>query len=263
MKPISSVITGPPNPGPQAASLTGGGRGETGSVAILSDGQGRDMHPEIMARQPSANTGAALSRMLSFGVECSVKMETVFPTKEDGDTTFRQRPMSLTVNIASSADLPAALRVINASLAPASVHQIEEWLAVVSVKTVPRVDSVGRTELMVSTYAGHLRQYPADVVRYVLSGWSSKWWPTWGELAERLDELTDQRLMIRDHLCDLIAGRAPAKRVMDEAARRLAELREEAEAARRLIAKYPELADSSARRLEEIVSEMAQLEARK
>lgn len=263
MKPINSVISGLPSRAPPGASSTGGGRGEIGSVAISSDGQGRDMHPEVMARPPSANTGAALSRMLSFGVECFVKMETVFPTSQDGDTTFRQRPISLTVNIASSADLPAALRVINASLAPASVHQIEEWLAVLSVKTVPRVDSVGRTELMVSTYAGHLREYPADVVRYVLSSWSSKWWPTWGELAERLDELTDQRLMIRDHLRDLVAGRAPSKPVIDEAARRLAELREEAAAAQRLMAKYPELSDSSERRLQEIVHEIAALEARK
>ena len=218
------------------------------------------MHPEITARLPSANTGAALSRMLSFGVDCFVKTETVFPTTQDGDTTFRQRPTSLTVNIAASADLPAALKVINASLAPASVETLEEWLAILSVKTIQRTDSAGRAELTVSTYAAHLREYPADVVRHVLAGWSGKWWPTWGELVERLDEHTDHRLMIRDHLADLLSGAEPEAETIDHVADRLKKLRDELEAAERVAAKYPELAESSLRKRDAMAAEIQQLE---
>ena len=260
MKPISSAITGPPNRGPQAANSIGAGRGETGSVVISTGAPSREMHPELMARLPSANTGAALSRMSSFGVECFVKTETVFPTTQDGDTTFRQRPTSLTVNIAGSADVPAALKVINASLAPASLETIEEWLAVLSVKTIQRNDTAGRVELMVSTYAAHLHEYPADVVRHVLAGWSGKWWPTWGELVERLDELTDQRLMIRDHLAALVTGTAPQDATIDHVAQRLKRLRDELAAAERVALKYPELADSSLRKREAIASEIQKLE---
>jgi hypothetical protein len=166
----------------------------------------------------------------------------------------------LTVNIAGSADVPAALKVINASLAPASVETIEEWLAVLSVKTIQRNDTAGRVELMVSTYAAHLREYPADVVRHVLAGWSGKWWPTWGELVERLDELTDQRLMIRDHLVGLIAGAAPEATAIDQVAERLKKLRDELAAAERVAAKYPELSDSSLRKREAIAKEITQLE---
>jgi len=198
--------------------------------------------------------------MSSFGVECFVKTETVFPTTADGDTTFRQRPTSLTVNIAGSADVPAALKVINASLAPASLETIEEWLAVLSVKTIQRNDTAGRVELMVSTYAAHLHEYPADVVRHVLAGWSGKWWPTWGELVERLDELTDQRLMIRDHLAALITGTAPQDATIDHVAQRLKRLRDELAAAERVASKYPELADSSLRKREAIASEIQKLE---
>jgi len=260
MKPISSAITGPPSRGPQAANSTGAGRGETGSVAISTGAPSREMHPEITARLPSANTGAALSRMLSYGVDCFVKTETVFPTTQDGDTTFRQRPTSLTVNIAASADLPAALKVINASLAPASVETLEEWLAILSVKTVQRTDSAGRAELTVSTYAAHLREYPADVVRHVLAGWSGKWWPTWGELVERLDEHTDHRLMIRDHIADLIGGNEPEAASIDHVAKRLKQLRDELAAAERVAAKYPELADSSLRKRDAMAAEIQQLE---
>ena len=260
MKQIVSGITGPPSRGPQAGNSTGAARGETGSAVISTGGQSREMHPEVMGRMPSANTGAALSRMSSFGVDCFVKTETVFPTSQDGDTTFRQRPTSLTVNIASSADVAAALNVANASLAPASVEAIEEWLAILSVKTVPRADSAGRLELMVSTYAAHLREYPGDVVRHVLAAWAGKWWPTWGELAERLDELTDTRLMIRDRLAEMVAGIAPQPEAIDRTAERLKQLRDELEAAERVAAKYPELADSSLRKREAIAAEISKLE---
>lgn len=260
MKQISSGIIGSPNRGPQAASSIGAGRGETGFVATSTVASNREMHPDLVGRMPSANLGAALSRMSSLGVECFVKTETVFPATADGDTTFRQRPTSLSVNIAASADLPAALKVINASLAPASTETIEEWLAILSVKTIQRTDSAGRVELMVSTYAAHLREYPADVVRFVLAGWSGKWWPTWGELAERMDELTDQRLMIRDHLAGLVTGAARKTDAIDPVAQRLKQLRDELAAAERVASRYPDLADSSLRKREAMAAEIQHLE---
>ena len=166
----------------------------------------------------------------------------------------------MTVNIAASADLLSALKTINAALAPASHEQVEEWLAILSVKTVQRNDSVGRADLTVATYAAHLRQYPADVVRYVLTGWSGKWWPTWGELVERLDEQTDQRLMIRDRLLEILEGRETVAVEADPVSERLAMLREQLAAAERVAEKYPELAESSLRKREAYAEEIATLE---
>lgn len=260
MKPISSAITGLPSRAPQAANSTGAAHGETGSVTISTGAPSREMHPEVMARMPSANTGAVLSRILQCGVECSVKTETVFPTSADGDMTFRERPTSLTLNIGSSADVQGALRIVLASLAPASADQIEEWLAVLSVKTAPRVESASRADLTLSVYTDQLSQYPADVVRHVLAGWSGKWWPTWGELSERLDELTDQRLMIRDRLLDVLNGREPKQVAHDPIAEKLAKLRGDLEAAERVAAKYPDLAESTERKAQAIADEIAQLE---
>lgn len=167
----------------------------------------------------------------------------------------------MTVNIASSADLPAALKVVNASLAPASAETIEEWLAVLSVKTVPRVESAIRADLTLSVYTAQLRSYPADVVRYVLTGWSGKWWPTWGELAERLDEMTEPRLMIRDRVLGLIEGDAPIAKPVDPIVDRIAKLRDDLAAAERIAVKYPELTDSSQRKAEAIAEEIEKLEA--
>ena len=192
MKPISSAISGTARRAQQAASSTGAQHGATGFDLTLSADPSREMHQVVMARLPTSNTAAALSRMQQFGVQCSVKMETVFPTSEDGDTTFRQRPTSLTLDIGSSADLEAALRVANESLAPASVQQIEEWLAELSVKTARRKASEMGAELALSVYTGALRGYPADAVRHVLSSYRGQWFPTWGELADRLDELTER-----------------------------------------------------------------------
>ena len=227
---------------------------------VSADNPQRDMHPAVIARGPAANTEAAISRMQQLGVHCSVRMETVFPTKGDGDATFRQRPTSLTVNLDSSADLRAALSVMVEALYPASVDLIEEWLAALSVKTARRRASELGAELALSVYTAHLRDYPADAVRQVLGDYRGQWFPTWGELAERLDELTDTRLMIRDHLLDLIEGRAPKQISADPKAERLAQLRDELEAADRIAAKYPELADSSDRKRQTIEMEIAKLE---
>jgi len=260
MKLISSAITGPPSRAPQAGNSTGAGRGETGSVAISTGGQSREMHPAVMARLPSANLGASLSKISSLGVHCSVEMETVFPTNEHGETTFRQRPTALKVTTDSSADIAAALRVANECLLPASIEQVEAWLAELAIKTVRRKSSEIGSEMALTVYTSHLRQYPADVVRYVLAGWAGKWWPTWGELAERLDELTDTRLMIRDRLADMVAGTTPEPEAIDRTAERLKQLRDELEAAERVAAKYPELADSSLRKREAIAAEISKLE---
>lgn len=260
MKPISSAITGPPSRAPQVGNLTGAGHGETGSVAISTGDPSREMHPLVMARLPSANTGAVLSKMSSLGVHCSVEMETVFPTSEHGETTFRQRPTALKVSIDSSADIAAALHVANESLLPASVDLVEAWLGELAVKTIRRKASDVGSEMALTVYTNHLRRYPADVTRYVLTSWSSKWWPAWGELAERLDEMTDQRLMIRDRLASIAAGIAPKPETVDSTAERLKLLRDQLEAAERVASKYPELAESSERKRAAIADEIHQLE---
>ena len=256
MRPISSVITGLPSQGLPAENPTGAAHGGTGS-AVSSTVANRDMHPAVTARSPAQNTALAQSRMLQFGVTASVKMETVFPTAADGDTTFRQRPTSLTVSLGSSNDLAAALAVANESLRPAPVEAIEEWLARLSVKTARRKDSAQGDELALSVYTDHLRAYPADAVRFVLTNYRGQWFPTWGELAERLDEYTDPRLMIRDRLEDMARGK-PQEIAQ---APTLAQLRGELAALDKMLLRFPETACEKSDRLRaELVEEVERLE---
>lgn len=223
----------------------------------------RDMHQAVTARSARANLDAALSRMQQFGVTCTVKMETVFPEGMNGEATFRQKASSLTVTTASSADLRAALSVIYEAMYPASVEQIEQWLAAVAVKTGRRRETSNESDLALSVYTAHLREYPGDAVREVLHAYRGQWFPTWGELADRLDEFVEPRVMIRDRLMDMIDGGTRSKQKAlphDPHAERLQQLRDELAAADRVATKYPELADISSRKREAIAAEITKLE---
>lgn len=149
--------------------------------------------------------------------------------------------------------------VAHESMLPAPVELIEDWLARVSVKTARRKDSAHGDELALSVYTNHLRAYPADVVRHVLANYRGTWFPTWGELADQLDELTEVRAMIRDRLLDIIEGRSAKQIEANPLSKRLDDLREELAALNRIELRFPEIADesSTARRL----SLIAEIEA--
>lgn len=251
MKPMASATTAIAN---RSSTQTGGRHGGTGSE-ITSSGANRDMHPTVTARTPAANLEAALSRMSLFGVTSHVKTETVFPTIE-GDTTFRQRATSLRVSLGLSNDLTAALAVANESLRPAPVEAIEEWLARLSVKTARRKDTANGDELALSVYTDHLRDYPGDAVRHVLSTYRGTWFPTWGELADLLDEFTEPRLMIRDRLAEMLEGEPEET----QQGLTLAQLKDELAALNRMLLRFPETACEKTDRVRADL--VAQIEAR-
>jgi hypothetical protein len=151
----------------------------------------------------------------------------------------------LRVSLGSSNDLPAALAVANESLRPAPIEAIEEWLARLSVKTARRKDTANGDELALSVYTDHLRAYPGDAVRHVLSNYRGTWFPTWGELADLLDEFTEPRLMIRDRLAEMLQGKPET---ITEAPT-LEQLRNELAALNRMLLRFPETACEKTDRL--------------
>lgn len=145
------------------------------------------------------------------------------------------------MNLSSSADIEAALKVAQESLFPAPHEQIEAWLAELAVKTSRRKASEMGSELAVSVYANHLREYPADAVRHVLANYRGTWFPAWGELADRLDEFVEPRLMIRDRLMDMLG--LNKRRIEDKSGPSRADiLRDELAALNRNLLRFPELA---------------------
>lgn len=202
MKPISSATT---SLAQAVANSTGSRHGETGSVPALNGVGPRVMHPAVLGRNPSLNTDAVQSRLRQLGVSTSARTELSFPTSSTGVMTWRDKVVGMETVLSSSADLPAALAVAEEALYPAPVEKVEHWLGELSAITARRTETAIEAEISLSAYTGRLRGYPGDIVRDTLLGWSGKWFPTWGELKEIMDERTAPRIAIRDAIQKLIA----------------------------------------------------------
>lgn len=109
------------------------------------------------------------------------------------------------VALSDGANIEKALRISEASMAPAAPPNIGAWLTELSHITARRNESSDGATLTMAAYIKRLVQYPGDIVRQTLQEWSGKWFPTWGELKEILDARTAPRIAIRD----AIAGTKP------------------------------------------------------
>src|SRR5690606_24011321 len=98
-------------------------------------------------------------------------------------------------------DFSGALAFYETASAPATEDQIEAALATLST-LVRRGGAFGDEDLLVGAYVAKLRQYPADVVMFVLNRWAdqSQWWPAWKELKEKLDLFAWRRSFVMDAL---------------------------------------------------------------
>ncbi len=81
------------------------------------------------------------------------------------------------------------------SLTPMDSSECQKLLAVLKILTTTKAEQADDIKLTIEVYRAQLEKYPADVVRYVLTTQAnlSKWWPTWAELAARLDLLSSRR----------------------------------------------------------------------
>lgn len=81
-------------------------------------------------------------------------------------------------------DLSELVDAIEATLVPAEMDMIEEWLAELSVMTPPRKDDDFAVSLRLEVYTRKLRSEPADIVRHALTVKTWKFFPSWAELDE-------------------------------------------------------------------------------
>lgn len=164
----------------------------------------QDIATWLSKQAPSDMDNAAVKRASQHGVALRVRYEGRFPTGPNGE-----RLPSYTVATACEAsptgDHAAALADLRNFMTPATLREIEAWLAVLSVTVAKRRDDEFTEELRLTTYAGRLARYPADVVRAVTSA-TYGFWPTWEEMEKRCEALAGPR---RHMIAALERGPAP------------------------------------------------------
>ena len=78
---------------------------------------------------------------------------------------------------------------------PLTAAEILDQLKVLRALTTRRAEDVEEMEILLVAYGQRLSEYPADIVRHVLTEQprKSKWFPAWFELAEELDDWNNER----------------------------------------------------------------------
>ncbi len=89
-----------------------------------------------------------------------------------------------------------AVEALKRSLQPARPELVAELLAELDCITSRRAGEELETRLMMAAYVKRAKAYPADALRAVVEGWSSKWFPAWAELKDALDLQVRERARI-------------------------------------------------------------------
>lgn len=108
----------------------------------------------------------------------------------------------ITIRLSIDADPKAiaeALDLVETACQPLPDAQIHSALESLYQLTAHRNPGEGDLELQRRAYAHQLREWPADVVLYVLSTQArhSQWWPSWYDLERRLESRAGRRMALR------------------------------------------------------------------
>ena len=136
---------------------------------------------------------AAVLRISQHNVGLEVKYEGRYPTGPNGEKLPSYR-VAVGCNIdGSTEDRCRALADMEKFMTPASVPDIEGWLAELSVISAKRQESGFSEGLRLTAFASRLSRYPADIARCVVLEHKWKFWPTWAEMGHACDVLVAAR----------------------------------------------------------------------
>lgn len=96
----------------------------------------------------------------------------------------------------------SALALAESSLKPMSASECIDLLVELKLLTKARPEQARDQEAQLLLYGKKLAEYPADIVRRVLTTQPNilMWWPSWAELKERLDLFSARRRRLLDGL---------------------------------------------------------------
>ncbi|TXH08093.1 MAG: hypothetical protein E6R03_18485 [Hyphomicrobiaceae bacterium] len=94
------------------------------------------------------------------------------------------------------------------SLSPMPRDELTRLLAVLRVTTRAKNESAAIVDLQLEVYAQKLREWPADVVRALLTTWNeaNDFWPTWHECLAFMDPKTRKRRALLEVLQEKLAS---------------------------------------------------------
>lgn len=187
MKQPSFEITGLPKAGSQQPNSIGQPHGEIGA----------DLQKTAAARlatQTPTQTNKSLEAALMqrYGLSKQLRAAVLV-----GEPDYAMIP------IRDDVDYDAAYNAVSLAMVPASDEMIIGALGVLEAKCKRGKESDGAGDLGLRVFVAELRKFPADVVLSVLSDWGDEnvFAPSWHELKQRLDKVTQKR---RDILASLM-----------------------------------------------------------
>lgn len=165
---------------------------------------------QAMAGANPRVTAQALEALLKQLLGTTPVAETVitYPNNETKVTITGYKPTPRNV---SDPQLSQALILARQSLTPMAEPEIAALLTQLRSISLTRKEETTDVALQITTMARMLTQYPADVVRYVLTTWHqrSKFFPTMNELLEPLNLWSRSRRVLAAAFKIDIADRAP------------------------------------------------------
>lgn len=194
MQPVSTVLTG----AIEAISQTV--ENQTGTAISAPTSEELRMYGELAdlaGLSTPDEVDNALVGLLTSQLGLSVTLDT-------GRDWTQQRPflrkvVNLSIRSPSREATRHALKILTMAEQPASAEEIMGWLAILRTLVRAPNNSEFEAELVLRAYCEKLREFPKDVVRYVLTKWPdhSEWWPTWVDLRQALfDACTPRRALV-------------------------------------------------------------------
>jgi hypothetical protein len=82
-----------------------------------------------------------------------------------------------------------AISTINKYCEPMAADEMLVLVGAMWAMTKQAKQTAGSMETIIKVYCKQLSEYPADIVREVLTKWpeNSRWWPAWAELKDEID----------------------------------------------------------------------------
>lgn len=153
----------------------------------------RSLRKAMAEADPQATVQSLIAALPdSFAVVLEPMVSRTFPIS--GETRREFLGWRLTGPV-SDQDRSSVSTLVKLSLMPMPSQELTKRLVELRVTTRTKAESPELVDLQLEIYAQKLENWPADVVRSVLSAWNETniFWPAWAELVDLMEPLTRKR----------------------------------------------------------------------